>query len=96
MRSDILNALESVYDPEFGISVWDMGLIYSVDEIEERVRVVMTLTTKHCPAGDVIKAGIVFAVEQVVGIGLVDVELVWEPEWNASMISDKGRQELER
>ena len=92
--SDVRAACASVADPEFGLSVEDLGLIYDVAISGRAVTVAMTLTTPHCPAGDVILGGVRAAVEAVPGVASVEVQLVWDPAWTPEMVSARGRQQL--
>lgn len=87
-------ACASVADPEFGLSIVDLGLIYDVAIAGDAVRVAMTLTSEHCPAGSVIVAGIRAAVSAVPGVGSVAVDVVWEPRWTPDMVSPRGREQL--
>lgn len=87
--------LGQVYDPEFGLSVTDLGLIYDVTvDAWGGVVIVMTLTSMYCPAGDVILGGIKAAAESVAGVTAVDVRLVWEPMWTPERLSAEGRNQL--
>lgn len=87
-------ACASVEDPEFGVSVADLGLIYDVAIREGAVDVAMTLTTPHCPAGDLILDGVRAAVARVAGVASVAVRLVWEPGWTPEMVNAAGRRHL--
>lgn len=88
-------ALGQVYDPEFGISVIDMGLVYDVTvNPTGGVVVIMTLTSPYCPAGEVILAGVKAATESVAGVASVDVRLVWEPTWTPDRLSPEARSQL--
>ncbi|MCZ7552462.1 MAG: hypothetical protein B6D39_11620 [Anaerolineae bacterium UTCFX2] len=92
----ITAALSEVIDPELGINIVDLGLIYSTEITEEgRLKIVMTLTTPGCP----LHASFAQEIERVLwrsvpGITGVSVELVWDPPWNSLMISPKGRAQL--
>jgi metal-sulfur cluster biosynthetic enzyme len=87
-------ACASVYDPEFGVSIDDLGLIYDVALAGGAASVVMTLTTPSCPASDVIVDGVRAAVSAVPGIASVDVQLVWDPQWTPEMVNARGRDQL--
>lgn len=87
-------ALGRILDPEFGVSIVDLGLIYSVECAEGDVHVVMTLTTPSCPAGSWIHEGVRTALQQLAGVKNVRVDLVFEPVWNAAMITAEGRAQL--
>lgn len=91
---DVWTACARVADPEFGVDVVDLGLIYDVVVDGGRVTLAMTLTTAFCPAGDVIVDGVRAAVGTVVGVTDVEVRLVWDPPWSPEMISARGRAQL--
>jgi len=93
----ILELVRTVMDPEVAVNVVDLGLIYEVHYQEERKRihVVTTLSTRGCPLGDTIMRNIEVVIEdQYPGMD-VDVELVWEPEWNPDMITEAGRAAID-
>jgi metal-sulfur cluster biosynthetic enzyme len=90
----IWQALASIPDPEFGISIVDLGLIYSVEREGENARVVMTLTTPACPSGGWMQEGARAAVERVPGIAHAQVDLLFDPPWNPAMLSASARREL--
>lgn len=90
----IWRALETIPDPEFGISIVDLGLIYSVECAQGDVKVVMTLTTPTCPSGGWIHGGVQTAIQELPGVKNVRVDLVFEPRWNTAMLSDNARRQL--
>lgn len=93
-RSDkVEEALKQVIDPEIGLNVIDLGLIYNVDFIEKEQKIIctMTLTTQFCPMGESITDGVKFALQEAFERYEADVELTFEPPWNYDMISDEGR-----
>lgn len=93
--ASIRSILGQVYDPEFGISVADLGLIYDVTvDASGDVKIVMTLTSQYCPAGEVILAGIKAAAESVAGVSTAEVTLVWEPMWTPDRLSAEARIQL--
>jgi metal-sulfur cluster biosynthetic enzyme len=87
----ILERLRQVIDPEIGLNILDLGLIYSVKLTGSKVAVSMTLTTPGCPMHESIRCGVENALLQVEGVADVQVELVWDPPWNPSMMTDLGR-----
>lgn len=91
-------ALESVMDPEIGLSVTDLGLIYKIqfDEPGKKIQVDMTLTTRFCPMGDSIVNAVQRALEQTFIGEEVIIELVFEPPWNHERISEEGKIFLNR
>ena len=92
--ADVRAACASVADPEFGLSVDDLGLIYDIGLAGDTASVAMTLTSEHCPAGEVIVSAVRAAVERVPGVARVDVRLVWDPAWTPEMVSPRGREHL--
>jgi metal-sulfur cluster biosynthetic enzyme len=90
----LCEAFARVFDPEFGVSVQDLGLIYGIEIDGRRVDVTMTLTSFYCPAGDVILAGVKSAAEALPGVHEARVELVWEPTWTPDRLSPAAREQL--
>ena len=89
----VREALCTVDDPEVGMNIIDLGLVYRIDIAPELVRVELTMTTPACPMGDLITENARRAVGAVVPDGIaVDVALVWEPPWTPDMMSDSARQ----
>jgi FeS assembly SUF system protein len=92
MTSDIVAALKTVFDPEIPADIYELGLIYKVDIKDDRaVDVVMTLTTPNCPAAGELPTMVENAVASVPGVGVVNVNLVWEPSWSPDRMSDEAR-----
>ena len=94
-RDDVREGLKNVYDPEIGVNIVDLGLVYDAD-IEENgdVLVTMTLTSLGCPLGPVIVQEVTNALKDFEGIGSVDVKLVWSPPWSPDMMSEEAKDEL--
>lgn len=91
----IMEALEDVIDPELGIDIVNLGLIYGVNvENGKKATVTMTLTTMGCPLSDMLHDSIVEAAESVDGIEECEVELVWYPTWDISRMSRYARISL--
>jgi metal-sulfur cluster biosynthetic enzyme len=93
----VLDALYEVYDPELGINVVDLGLVYDIQIEGERPRVTvtMTLTTPGCPLHDSLTSAVDEAVRSAgLDVESVAVELVWEPRWTPGFITEAGRREL--
>ena len=91
----IVNALKSVFDPEIPVNIYELGLIYKI-EIDEadNVAVKMTLTAPGCPVAGEMPEQVREAVAAVEGLGDVDVELVWEPGWNPSLMAETAKLQL--
>ncbi|AEI43669.1 metal-sulfur cluster assembly factor [Paenibacillus mucilaginosus] len=87
--------LKGVYDPELGVNVVDLGLIYGIEAEEGEIRVRMTLTTPGCPLHDTIIGGVRRALEGRPGVGRVQVEVVWEPRWTPERMTPEAREQLQ-
>jgi FeS assembly SUF system protein len=91
----IVAMLKTVYDPEIPVNVYDLGLIYSVDiDNDNNVHIDMTLTAPNCPVADYILEDVRMKVESVEGVNSVEVNLVFEPEWDKDMMSEEAKLEL--
>ncbi len=87
--------LKTVIDPELGVNIVDLGLVYGIEIEGDSVRVRMTMTSPACPLGDYLKELVDASVRgRVAGVRRVDVELVWSPEWTPDCMSDEARQQL--
>lgn len=93
-KDQIMDALKGVYDPEIGIDIVNLGLIYDVDIDEGNVGIKMTLTTPGCPLGSTVQEAVRAVLESIDGVKNVDVQIVWDPPWNPSMMSDEAKQML--
>lgn len=94
-RDDVRENLKGVYDPEIGVNVVDLGLVYDADVSESGdVLVTMTLTSLGCPLGPVIVQEVTNALKELPGLGEVDVKLVWSPPWSPEMMSEDAKDEL--
>jgi len=85
---------ENIIDPEIGINIVDMGLIYGVDINDTTVDITMTLTSPGCPAGGQIVNGAQHVTQQLDGVEEVNVNVVWTPRWNPEMMTEDARDEL--
>lgn len=95
MEEKIVKMLKTVYDPEIPVNVYDLGLIYKIDLDDNAcLRLDMTLTAPNCPAADFILEDIRMKLESIEGIKYVDVNLVFEPEWNQDMMTEEAKLEL--
>src|SRR5665647_1994619 len=91
-----IDSLRNVMDPEIGLNVVDLGLIYQIDfdEAEKKIYGSMTLTTQFCPMGESISGGVTNALEQTFPDFEIEVKVTFDPPWNSQLISDKGREFL--
>ena len=95
LKSSVVDALKSIYDPEIPVDIYELGLIYDVaiDEDGDAI-VTMTLTTPHCPVAESLPQEVELRVLSVPGIRDAEVKLVWDPPWDPSKMSDEARLEL--
>ncbi|CAL77325.1 conserved hypothetical protein (domain of unknown function DUF59) [Bradyrhizobium sp. ORS 278] len=92
LSTEIIAALKTVFDPEIPADIYELGLIYKVDIKDDRsVDVVMTLTTPNCPAAGELPTMVENAIASVPGVGVVSVNIVWEPQWTPDRMSDEAR-----
>jgi FeS assembly SUF system protein len=92
LTDDIIAALKTVYDPEIPSDIYELGLIYKVDVADDRaVSIDMTLTTPNCPSAQELPSMVENAVASVPGVGAVKVDIVWDPPWDPSRMSDEAR-----
>lgn len=95
IEEDIIKMLHTVYDPELPVDIYSLGLIYRVDVADDgMVEIDMTLTAAGCPMGDFLMEDVRQKVVSVEGVTDVTVNLVFEPEWDDSMMTDEARLEL--
>lgn len=91
----VLNALRQVVDPELGINIVDLGLVYHIEVHDTRVQVTMTMTTPACPLSAYLKERVEAVLrQQVPDIQSVEVQLVWDPPWRPTMMSEAAREQL--
>ena len=91
----IVAMLKTVFDPEIPVNIYDLGLVYNIEvDDDKNVRIDMTLTAPNCPAADFIIEDVRIKVESIREVKSVDVNLVFEPEWDKDMMSDEAKLEL--
>jgi metal-sulfur cluster biosynthetic enzyme len=90
----VYEALKQIHDPEVGINIVDMGLIYSLDIDGDNVDITMTLTSPGCPVGPQILGEVDSTVKGLGGVENVDIKVVWSPPWSPDMLSEEARDQL--
>ena len=93
-NEDIIRALKTVYDPEIPVDIYELGLIYGIEEEKDNVKVKMTLTAPGCPVAEEMPKWVEDAVKEVEGVKDVNVEMVFDPPWDMSLMSDEARVTL--
>lgn len=95
MEMDIVNAIKNVYDPEIPVNVYDLGLIYKIDIMDEgKVQVTMTLTSPNCPVAESLPEEVHDVVAGVKGVTKVEVIMTFDPPWSREMLTDEALLEL--
>ena len=95
MRDKVIECLQTIYDPEIPVNIYELGLIYRVDILPiNNVQITMTLTAPSCPAAQSIPVEIDQKVRQIEGVNDVHVSVTWDPPWDKSMMSEAAQLEL--
>lgn len=95
LEQKVISVLETVYDPEIPINIYELGLVYNI-KIEETgdVDIMMTLTSPACPVAESLPGEVRQKVKEIEDIKEVNINLVWEPPWNKDMMSDEAKLNL--
>jgi|TARA_Y100000590_G_scaffold199007_1_gene226004 FeS assembly SUF system protein len=95
LRDQIIAEIKKIYDPEIPVNIYELGLIYDVKvENKNTAKVKMTLTSPNCPVAESLPKEVKDGIMQVEGIDKVDLDLVWDPPWDKSMMSEAAKLEL--
>ena len=95
IENGVVEVLKTVFDPEIPVNIYELGLVYDVDVQETgEVKIQMTLTSPACPVAGSLPGEVQTKVQKVPGVTRADIELVWEPAWNPSLMSDAARLQL--
>jgi metal-sulfur cluster biosynthetic enzyme len=90
-KEEVTEALRQVEDPELGMDIVDLGLLYDVEVLGQRVKVTHSLTSMGCPVGPMIQEDIHRVTSEIDGVETVDVELTWDPPWTPDRMSDDAK-----
>ena len=95
LKDQIIAEIKKIYDPEIPVNIYELGLIYDVKvENKSTAKVKMTLTSPNCPVAESLPKEVKDGIMQVEGIDKVDLDLVWDPPWDKSMMSEAAKLEL--
>ena len=94
LKEKVIDEIKKIYDPEIPVNIYELGLIYDVSIIEKKVKVKMTLTTPNCPVAESLPKEVKESIMEIDGVDKVDLDLVWEPPWDKSMMSEAAKLEL--
>lgn len=95
LEEKVVKMLRTVYDPEIPVNIYDLGLVYLIDFDEENnLKVEMTFTAPNCPAAEFILEDVRMKLEGIQGVKSLDLQVVFEPEWNKDMMSEEAKLDL--
>jgi FeS assembly SUF system protein len=94
LREQVIAEIRKIYDPEIPVNIYELGLIYDVKVKEAKAKIIMTLTSPNCPVAESLPKEVKDSAMQVEGIEHVDLDLVFEPPWEKSMMSEAAKLEL--
>jgi len=94
LKEKIIEEIKKIYDPEIPVNIYELGLIYDVTVKKKNVSVKMTLTTPNCPVAESLPKEVKDSIMNVNGVEKVDLDLVWDPPWDKSMMSEAAKLEL--
>ena len=95
LKEKIIEEIKKIYDPEIPVNIYDLGLIYDIKvEDKNTAKIKMTLTSPNCPVAESLPKEVKDGIMQVEGIDNVDLNLVWDPPWNQTMMSEAAKLEL--
>ena len=95
VKDNVIAAIQTVYDPEIPINIWEVGLIYEVNVDDDgKAHVLMTLTSPNCPVAESLPTEVRDAVAAVEGVTNSEVEITWDPPWDPEMLSEAAKLEL--
>ena len=93
-KEKIIAEIKKIYDPELPVNIYDLGLIYDVQVNEKKAKIKMTLTTPNCPVAESLPKEVKDSINEIKEVNKVDLDLVWEPPWDKSMMSEAAKLEL--
>ena len=95
LKEKIIEEIKKIYDPEIPVNIYELGLIYEIKvEKDNNVKVKMTLTTPNCPVAESLPKEVKDSIMEIKEVNDVDLELVWDPPWDKSMMSEAAKLEL--
>ena len=95
IKNKVIEEIKKIYDPEIPVNIYELGLIYDIDiDQNNNVKIKMTLTTPNCPVAESLPNEVKNSVKEIKEVKNVDLDLVWDPPWNKSMMSEAAKLEL--
>ena len=94
LKEKVIEEIKKIYDPEIPVNIYELGLIYNIDINKSDVKVKMTLTTPNCPVAESLPKEVKDSIMEIKEVSKVDLDLVWDPPWDKSMMSEAAKLEL--
>ena len=94
LKEKIIDEIKKIYDPEIPVNIYELGLIYDISVNDNNVKVKMTLTSPNCPVAESLPKEVKDSILEIEEVKKVDLDLVWEPPWDKSMMSEAAKLEL--
>ena len=94
LKDKVIAEIKKIYDPEIPVNIYELGLIYDVDVKDNNVKVKMTLTTPNCPVAESLPKEVKDSIMEIEEVKNVELDLVWDPPWDKSMMSEAAKLEL--
>ena len=94
LKEKVIAEIKKIYDPEIPVNIYELGLIYDISIKDKDVSVKMTLTTPNCPVAESLPKEVKDSILEIKEVSKVDLDLVWEPPWDKSMMSEAAKLEL--
>ena len=94
LKDKVIEEIKKIYDPEIPVNIYELGLIYDIVVDKKNISVKMTLTTPNCPVAESLPKEVKDSIMQLEEVDKVDLDLVWEPPWDKSMMSEAAKLEL--
>ncbi len=94
LKEKVITEIKKIYDPEIPVNIYELGLIYDIKIKDKDVQVKMTLTTPNCPVAESLPKEVKDSIMELKEVNKVDLNLVWDPPWDKSMMSEAAKLEL--
>tara|TARA_B100000965_G_scaffold346927_1_gene318726 strand:- start:1997 stop:2293 length:297 start_codon:yes stop_codon:yes gene_type:complete len=94
LKDKVIEEIKKIYDPEIPVNIYELGLIYDISINKKNVSIKMTLTTPNCPVAESLPKEVKDSIKQIDGVNNVDLDLVWDPPWDKSMMTEAAKLEL--
>ena len=94
LKEKVIEEIKKIYDPEIPVNIYELGLIYDISVKDKNIKVKMTLTTPNCPVAESLPKEVKDSIMEIKEVKKVDLDLVWDPPWDKTMMSEAAKLEL--